>query len=144
MKRCRLIYKSIAYPESLKKEELSKLLEICMKNNNKYGIYGLLVLSGDRFLQVLEGPPKFVNLVFQKIVQDKRHYDVELISYEDIGTNYFYNWNMRLIDLEKLTEPTRELFLKKYPHNDRTIIYPDNLLLVYSLLLDARITELSV
>ena len=142
MKRCRLIYKSVAYPESLKKEEISKLLEQCKQNNTRYGIYGLLVLSGDRFLQVLEGPPKFVNLVFQKIVGDKRHFDVELISYEDIGTNYFYNWNMRLIDLEKLPEPTREIYLKKYPHKDGTIIYSDNLLLVYSLLLDARIIGL--
>ena len=137
MKSSRLIYKSRAFPETLEKESISALLSQSISNNKAQGVYGLLLLSGDRFLQILEGPPKFVNNLYKSIVIDPRHYDVELMLYEDIAEPYFADWNMRLIELDKISVPVYKMLLKKYPHEGRTITFPNNKLLLYSLLLDA-------
>ena len=137
MKSNRLIYKSIAAPESLESEAISELLSQSISNNKAQGIYGLLLLSGNRFLQILEGPPKFLNDLYRKIILDTRHHDVELLLYEDIGAPYFADWNMRLIELDKVSVPVYKMLLKKYPHEGGKLIFPENKLLLYSLLLDA-------
>ncbi len=137
MKNNRLIYKSIAYPETLEKEAITDLMSQSVSNNKAHGIYGLLLLSGNRFLQILEGPPKFINRLYKNIIIDERHHDVELLLYEDIGEPYFADWNMRLIELDQVSIPVYKMLLKKYPHEKGKLVFPKNKLLLYSLLQDA-------
>lgn len=80
-------------------EDLFSLVEKAAENNKREGIAGLLLLAGDRFLQVLEGPVTAVNALFQRICHDDRHHTIELISYEPAAESYFEDWNMRLVDL---------------------------------------------
>jgi hypothetical protein len=144
MNQCRLIYSSIASEKFMSQEELHALVQQCAQNNTRAKIAGLLVLSGDRFLQVLEGPAKAVNRVFNKIILDKRHHDVSLISFESIGPAYFDNWSMRLVDLYDLPMESRQIFMRKYIHEDGVIRLPERLHEVYSLLLDSKALCLSV
>ena len=143
MKSCRLIYKSIARPELLRDDGLERLLEQCVTNNTRLGIKGLLVISGENVMQALEGPPQFVNELFRKIVADERHRDVELVTYEGQGGTHFYDWSMRLVELEKLDPLVKGLLRKKYPSDGDQIQFPDDLMQVYSLLLDAQAFGLS-
>ncbi len=138
MRTCRLIYRSVAQPGVLNREALSKLLEQCVTNNKRLGIKGLLVVSGQRFLQVLEGPPRFVNETFNAIVKDERHHEIDLISYEGTAKPYFYDWNMQIVSLDDLDERWREMFQKKYPGRSGLVEFPDDPILVHSLLLDAK------
>jgi hypothetical protein len=138
MKSCRLIYKSIARPVLLQGDGLQRLLEQCVANNTRLGIKGLLLVSGKHILQALEGPPQFVNELFRKIVADDRHQDVELVTYEGHGGTHFYDWSMRLVELDRLDAPVKALLCKKYPHDGDQIRFPDDLMQVYSLLLDAQ------
>lgn len=136
MKLCRLIYKSIAYEKTLEPQSLDDILNTALTFNKKAGINGLLILSGDRFLQVLEGPPKFVNELYKNIVNDERHHDVELMHYDTISEASFSEWNMRLIELDKVSVPVYKMMLKKYPHTNKKITFPENKMLLHSLLLD--------
>jgi hypothetical protein len=138
MKSCRLIYKSVAHPNLLAGGGLRGLLEECVEHNTRLGIKGLLVVSGEHILQVLEGPPSFVNEVFRNIVVDERHRDVELVTYEGQGGSHFYDWSMRLVELDRLEPAVKDLMRRKYPHDGDTLRFPDDLILIYSLLLDAR------
>ena len=138
MKKCRLIYKSLAKAESLKKDALHALIETASKNNEEAGITGMLLLTGNQFLQVLEGPSRFVNQIYNKIVNDERHSEVELISYEMIDATLFCDWTMKLMDLRSLAPHVHSLMLKKYPHTGDTINLPTNLITTLSLLVDAR------
>ena len=138
MGRCRLIYTSISTDEIISNDDLASLVRHSAERNQRAKITGMLLLSGDRFLQVLEGGSKAVNRLYGKIVQDPRHHTVELISFESIGTSYFKDWNMRLVDLYDLPMRPRKFLMEKYEHKDGEIVIPSQLHAVFSLLLDAR------
>ena len=59
MKKCRLIYKSLATSALLKPGEFDQLAETASGRNEDYGITGVLVLTGDQILQALEGKKLF-------------------------------------------------------------------------------------
>lgn len=138
MKACRLNYKSIAVEETLTDSGLKNMLDQCNENNAKLKVTGILLVTGNQFLQVLEGPIKFVNEIFCKIMLDKRHHTVELIDYGQIYNPFFFYWSMRLVNVEQLPEPTRNDFLVKYPQLADSAAYPDDPILIHALLLDAK------
>ncbi|MCG8529006.1 MAG: BLUF domain-containing protein [Opitutales bacterium] len=138
MKECRLIYKSLSTDEIVSNETLQEIIEKGSKNNSEKDISGLLLLTGNQFLQVLEGPLEEVNQLYLKICKDTRHHHVNLLNFELIAERYFETWNMRLVDLWDLPGTQREFLLSKYKSKDEVIEIPDNFLEIYSLLLDAK------
>lgn len=140
----RLIYKSIASAEIVSNETLRDLEQVSAKSNAAQGISGLLVLSGNVFLQVLEGDARDVTALFARIAADKRHRQVELITFETVAERSFDDWHMRLIDLYDLPGEKRAFLTSKYKAVNDGIEIPDNLCQVCSLLLDARYLCLSV
>lgn len=138
MQRCRLIYKSKSTSDYPSNEEIRDITAKATKHNAEQGITGLLVLSGNCFLQVLEGPYREVNALFSRIMRDPRHEQVELITFEALETHYFDKWHMRLVDLYDLPSGPRELLAGKYPNQDGSIRIPEHIHEVYALLLDAK------
>lgn len=138
MENCRLIYKSRASTDVVSNKAISSLVEQSAQANKERQITGLLLLSGDQYLQVLEGPCHNVNRLYGTISRDKRHRDIELITFEPMESRYFDDWGMRLVDLYELTKYPREFLAAKYQDRDGVILIPDRLHEVYSLLLDAR------
>ena len=138
MENCRLIYKSRASTDIVSNEAISALVEQSAQANKERQITGLLLLSGNQYLQVLEGSNHNVNRLYGNISRDKRHRDVELITFEPMECRYFDDWAMRLVDLYELTKYPREFFAAKYQYSDGVILIPDRLHEVYSLLLDAK------
>ena len=138
MKICRLIYRSIARADWLTPENLEALLHQSTDKNEQLGIRGLLVVSGGRFLQVLEGSQRFVNQIYNRIIKDDRHHQIELISFEYISHQYFHDWGMRAISLDHIQGEARQLLLNKYPNRDGQIQFPHEPLLIHALLIDAR------
>ena len=143
MKQSRLIYTSIATAEVVSNETLRDLSGKAAAANAEHKITGLLILSGNRFLQVLEGPQRMINTLYRNIIRDARHHDVELITYEPISSRYFDDWTMRLVDLYDLPRQPRDYLAAKYRHKDGIIQIPDRLHEVYALLLDAKVLCLS-
>jgi hypothetical protein len=133
-----LVYRSVATPEVLAAGVLEELVVHAKERNTACGITGLLVLSGKRFLQVLEGPVSFVNELLAKIMADPRHSRVELLAYEMVAVPIFYDWSMTVLRLDEVPSPTREIWVAKYGLEDGSMRIPDDPLSAYSLLLDAR------
>lgn len=138
MSRCRLIYRSASVREALDAHSLAELARTSAERNSARNIAGLLVVSGDRFLQALEGPVRAVNQLYGRIVTDERHENVTLLTYEQLGPACFSDWHMVMLDLYNLPLQPRRLLMEKYPSSDGVIRIPDRLHEVYSLLLDAR------
>ena len=63
---------------------LDAICETSRRNNPPQGITGLLCVSEDVFIQVLEGGRDEVCALYNTIVGDKRHEGVRLLSYEEI------------------------------------------------------------
>jgi hypothetical protein len=138
MADCRLIYRSTCSESFLPNEDLKALVQQSAENNRRDGITGLLLLSGDQFLQVLEGPSPAVNRLFRRLCRDERHYDIELIAFEQIGPRYFDDWCMHLVDLFDLSRQPRDLLAQKYGAENGVIDIPERLHEIFALLLDAR------
>ena len=143
MKLCRLIYRSDTSWDLLSNASLRELAEKSARNNAKREITGLLVLSGEHFLQVLEGPSRAVNDLYPKIVADQRHTDVTLVSYEQVPDRSFREWSMHVVDLYDLPLEHRELLRRKYPEEEGCIRIPEDAATTFALLLDARAICLS-
>lgn len=62
--------------------------------NPKHGITGALMLNGENFSQVLEGPSHAVRALFGHIVCDRRHRNVELLQADYFLERDFSSWTM--------------------------------------------------
>ncbi len=140
---CRLIYKSRTSWDLLSNEILLEIAETSAANNAKRDITGLLLLTGESFLQVLEGPADEVNELYLKIARDRRHGSLRLLSYEPIRRRSFSDWAMHVVDLDDLPLPQRNMLAGKYPVEDGSVAVPDDPRLAVALLIDAKRITLS-
>ena len=138
MPLCRLIYQSRTSWDQLTNEGLRELALRSADANATRAITGLLVLSGERFLQVLEGPSESVNQLYTKILRDRRHREVTLISYEQVASRCFEDWSMRVVDLDDLPPPSRAFLRSKYPEVEGSIEIPEDAAKALALLFDAQ------
>ncbi|WP_341890156.1 BLUF domain-containing protein [Variovorax sp. YR752] len=97
----RLMYASRA-TDSVDQEALLGILRQSKAGNSQLGITGVLCFSQGIFLQVLEGGRMQVNALYNRIAADKRHHDVVLLSYEEIGERRFAGWSMGQVNLARL------------------------------------------
>ncbi len=135
---CRLVYRSDTSWDLLSNQSLQELAAKSARKNKSKEITGLLILSGEHFLQVLEGPAEAVNPLFHEIIKDKRHTNVTLLSYEQISRRHFADWSMHVVDLYELPLEERKFLTSKYQMEDGFIRIPDDDRLAFALLLDAR------
>lgn len=104
----RLLYASRA-AAPVTTDDLAAIVRQSRANNPRQGVTGVLCCSDDRFLQVLEGGRPAVNRLYNRIVADPRHAEVELLAYQQIGERHFAGWSMGQVNLARLN---RALLLK--------------------------------
>ena len=99
----RLLYASRVAP-SFKPEDLGAILKRSKALNPTIGVTGVLCFcfNAGVFMQVLEGGRTQVSRLYNKIAQDPRHSDVELLAYEDIGERSFAGWDMGQVNMSRL------------------------------------------
>lgn len=97
----RLLYASRA-THAMSEAELQAILKSSREHNPASGLTGLLCYSDGIFIQVLEGGRDAVNARYKAIVDDQRHRDVIILSYEEIGERHFAGWSMGQVNLHRL------------------------------------------
>jgi hypothetical protein len=70
------------------------ILTTARRNNRRDQITGLLVAGSNRYLQVIEGPDRPVQALYNKIVADDRHMAVAQFSRRHITHRDFGSWSM--------------------------------------------------
>ena len=78
------------------------ILDQSRRTNPKHGITGMLVMSDEVFIQVLEGGRDAVSELFNNIVKDPRHTGVRLLMFEEITERRFGNWSMGHVNTAKV------------------------------------------
>lgn len=89
---------------------LDEILDQSRRNNPGLGVTGLLCISGDTFIQILEGGRDEVCTLYNAIVRDDRHQNVRLLAYEEISERRFGAWTMGQVNIAK----TNPALLLKY------------------------------
>lgn len=91
---------------SIGTEELSDILEVSRRNNEKNAVTGVLLFNSNFFLQCLEGSRAAVNSIYCRICCDKRHQNVQILTYGEVSRRLFGSWDMAYLPW---TETTRSV-----------------------------------
>lgn len=91
----RLLYISTA-SKRMSASQLSAILDTARQRNQATGLTGLLVFTGEHFMQLLEGDRKAVEAVFASICLDDRHNGVVKLVAEPAETRACPSWSMAL------------------------------------------------
>lgn len=79
----------------------SLILEKSKSYNKSENITGILCQGSGLWMQILEGERSKVNLLYSRIMADRNHQNVELLSMEEITQRRFGEWSMALVYLSK-------------------------------------------
>ena len=105
--------KSIIYISKSTKEVTHPLLDSILQtsrlNNRRTGITGMLVVRHGRFLQLLEGSKEAVELLFDKIRNDPRHRQVQVLGACETSERITPAWDMALVAAESNPESTEQI-----------------------------------
>jgi hypothetical protein len=82
-------------------EEIESILERSRWWNASVGITGSLFFNRSLFSQVLEGPVREVERLFEQIRKDPRHQNVIRIDWRMIETRTFPEWSMAFVGAEE-------------------------------------------
>jgi len=74
--------------------EFRNILKVSQYNNKKNQMTGFLVFDSVNFVQILEGSRDTIWKLFQKILTDGRHYNINLIEFSDCEQRQFADWSM--------------------------------------------------
>lgn len=88
-----LIYRS--QPFGFDDAMLNGILLQARRNNPRHAVTGALIVRGDVYLQLLEGPEAAIATLFSRIVRDDRHLAVTTISHGTVAARLFPAWSMR-------------------------------------------------
>jgi len=82
--------------------ELKALYEAGLAHNPGNGITGVLAIDSGRFVQALEGSRAAVSRTIMRILQDRRHTDIELVSMEEAPVRLFADWAVAFLSPDDL------------------------------------------
>jgi hypothetical protein len=94
-----VLYVSTLAPE----QPLSVVAEIAGRArqvNGELDITGLLIFDGQRFCQQLEGPRKTVLKLIERIRNDPRHVNVEVLHHAPLAGRRFQNFSLAFSTVE--------------------------------------------
>jgi hypothetical protein len=81
-------------------EHLADILDRSRINNPELGITGVLIVIGDTYLQLLEGPEESVGTLLEFIAEDDRHDRMEVLARRPMTAREFGDWAMAHHDVE--------------------------------------------
>lgn len=90
-----MTYISRANPD-MSDEELNDILRQAKENNTANAITGMLVFNNHYFLQTVEGSRAQINHLLCHLINDQRHYDLQLLETRELAHREWSNWSMNL------------------------------------------------
>lgn len=99
---------------------LTAIVDASVAWNKSHEITGILFFEQGFFGQVLEGPRNEVEEIWNRIKNDTRHHDIELLSITEIEARRFPKWSMKLFDAQEfsVTFPQFAERIAKIDHPD--------------------------
>lgn len=94
----RLVYASTstAKPADLR-ADLTHIVTEAQHFNAHYNLCGVLYYGNGYFFQCVEGSRADVANLYEKLLKDNRHKDINLLKLEDVATPCFKDWKMKYV-----------------------------------------------
>lgn len=94
-----LIYTSDAV-QDCDKSMLMNILNTSIKHNAQNEVTGVLLYREQKFMQLLEGEEKTVMDLYQRIAEDKRHTNCQILHSFNIAKRNVDQWSMGFLHVE--------------------------------------------
>jgi hypothetical protein len=104
-----LLYRSAASP-TLEFRDLEDILLISRIHNARDGITGLLVYRDFAFLQLLEGDAQRVRATVERIREDPRNFNLEVLAEIESEERLMPKWSMAWVDARNVGLSSKVLF----------------------------------
>ena len=91
-----LTYTSLARLD-LTAEDLEAIHRTAREVNALEGITGLLIFNGTHFLQIVEGSPRAIDDLIERLRRDTRHHHLEIRDSREVEERSFPDWSMELV-----------------------------------------------
>ena len=82
-------------PTFFDNDVLDGILHTSRANNINCEVTGSLIFHSDLYLQLLEGPTKSIDDLYQKILKDSRHAEITKLRDENTDRRLFASWTMK-------------------------------------------------
>ncbi|CAN5262544.1 hypothetical protein BH09PSE1_BH09PSE1_02720 [soil metagenome] len=89
-----LVYVSRSTIPLMSPLDVADILEQSARNNALYRTTGALTYCGDRFLQLIEGPPASLGGLMPALRADPRHSDIDVLGHVTVRERLFPEWTM--------------------------------------------------
>ena len=93
--------KSLTYTSfaglDLEADDLEAIHRTARNANALDGITGLLIFNGTHFLQIIEGDPRAIDDLVEKLRRDPRHSGLEIRDERIVDARSFPDWSMELV-----------------------------------------------
>jgi hypothetical protein len=97
--------------------DISQILEKAQTSNQELDVTGILLFTSEHFVQCLEGSRPAVNSLYNKIIQDPRHHDVQILLYNDAYSREFADWRMGYVGATQFNQDAWMQFLPSTDFN---------------------------
>ena len=84
---------------SFSQEQLKALLDVCIANNRRDGITGILLYKDGNFMQVMEGPQDVLLRTLARMENDTRHSGIIVLLQGHQRDRQFPDWSLAYRDL---------------------------------------------
>lgn len=74
---------------------LERIIAESAEKNRAIDVSGVLLMSGEHIMQLLEGDPAVIDRLFNRITADPRHAHVSCLLRKDVGKRLYPEWGMR-------------------------------------------------
>jgi len=89
------------FAELMTPADIDDLVQKAARKNKTLDITGILIASGRMFFQVIEGPGRHIDDLYEAIKKDSRHTNVHLLNSEwGVTTRMFPDWSMKRVNLD--------------------------------------------
>lgn len=83
---------------------LADIVNTSVASNERHGLTGILFFDHSHFGQILEGTRSAIEETWDKIKNDTRHHNIDLLGITEIQERRFPNWSMKLFDAKEFSE----------------------------------------
>ena len=92
-----VIYQSKAQ-ESFTPKEIELMLIKAKRKNKQQNITGCIVYANDKFIQLIQGPKKYISDLYRDIKADNRHANVITLMEETSKEKLWSDWSMAMLN----------------------------------------------
>lgn len=110
-----LVYYSKAV-QLMQKKELLDILVAARAFNHIKQVTGILLYKDQSFMQLLEGNESAVQQIYQKIRNDKRHFNLKVLFTGHSEERFFSEWSMAFQNLDETQPDGYSNFLTDHGH----------------------------